>query len=95
LFYKEYRYQIDRLLQEPELGKPLKGDLQGYQSIDFRFDNVSLRICYKIIVTTQGLTLGSSWTVGQLDSWTVGQLVRKRVKNKEQLIKYLFLASCI
>jgi hypothetical protein len=41
------------LLQEPEIGKPLKGDLQGYHSMDFSFDNVSLRICYKLIYTEE------------------------------------------
>ena len=47
--HKEYLYQLERLLHDPQIGKILKDDLHGYLSLDFKFDNVSLRLCYKLI----------------------------------------------
>lgn len=46
--HKEYLYQLERLLCDPKIGKVLKNDLHGYLAMDFKFDNVSLRLCYKL-----------------------------------------------
>ncbi|UOF91531.1 type II toxin-antitoxin system RelE/ParE family toxin [Fodinisporobacter ferrooxydans] len=44
--YDELCTQQYVIVQNPGIGSYLKGDLQGFQSYDFKFDQVSLRICY-------------------------------------------------
>lgn len=43
---KEIESQIALLVENPLLGKDLKEDLKDFKSHDFKFQGVSLRICY-------------------------------------------------
>lgn len=41
--------QVRLITKDPKSGSPLKGDLKGYYSWDWKHRGVDLRICYKFI----------------------------------------------
>ncbi|WP_307150012.1 type II toxin-antitoxin system RelE/ParE family toxin [Robertmurraya andreesenii] len=45
--YEEFIKHQEEILKEPSIGSPLKGDLKDLRSLDFKFQQVSLRICYQ------------------------------------------------
>jgi len=48
-----YDEQIDQIMKAPTYGKKLRGDLSDYYAWDWKFQGISIRICYKVNLSKQ------------------------------------------
>lgn len=55
--YSEFNDQLSEIMNDPLTGARLKGDLNDFRSHDFKFQQVSLRICYAYHEDDQHVTL--------------------------------------
>jgi len=44
--YLEIKDHMDEIIEDPDKGDYLRGDLKDFRSYDFKFRNVDFRICY-------------------------------------------------